>query len=356
MAMSVIVIPPSSFTLQQQVFTLSMLSNLTANQTGSPASLAATAATNINATLRQVAESIGNWQIVWGPVVFEESGPGGLSTVADNTMVVFQGTDGSSAPVIVVAIAGTNPISLFGFLGEDAVGPTPVTFSGDAWIAAGTDAGLQNLEGLQDPHLGALQPFLESLASPTTTLVFAGHSLGGALSPSLALDLAVNKQFDLTRWAHVYVYPSAGPTPGNQAFRDLFAQTFPPVPPSAGSPAFNAWNMDITNTLDIVPYAWQDLSTLPNLYAPSIPSASVPQVQMIVNQLAAAEIPSPNPYATLPTSSFTGTFQTFEEAALAGPFAHYLAQAVYQHIRAYLNTIIPPISTTVLPLPKGSDS
>ncbi|HEU4888283.1 MAG TPA: hypothetical protein VFV49_10375, partial [Thermoanaerobaculia bacterium] len=277
----------SPFTLQQKVFTLSWLSNNAMGKIGRAAPLEARIVTSIHAELANplITSHIGDWQIIWGPVIFESTGPlGRPSDVADNTMVAFKGTDGGK-PVVVVAIAGTNYLSLFGIGREDIVGPTPVPFSGTAWIAAGTHRGVSILETMKDPGgRGALQPFLESQASTGTTLVFTGHSLGGALSPSLALDLAVNKHFDLTRWAKVYVYPTAGPTPGNQAFSDLFAKTFPSVPPT-DSTHFNAWNMDISNSLDIVPRAWAALSTLPSLYAQPGEIGVVNAVQTIVDNL-----------------------------------------------------------------------
>ncbi len=335
----------SPFSLQQKVFTLSWLLNGAMGKRGRIAALEAHLVARINASLTDplMTSYIGGWQIIWGPVVFESTGPlGGPSHVADNTMAVFKGTDGGN-PVIVVAIAGTNYLSLFGIGREDIVGPAPVAFSGDAWIAAGTHRGVGILEAMKDPGgRGALQPFLESQASAGTTLIFTGHSLGGALSPSLALDLAVNKHFDLTRWAKVYVYPTAGPTPGNQAFSDLFARTFPPVPPTGSAAPFNAWNMDIINPLDIVPRAWAALSTLPGLYAQPGQIGVVKAVQGIVDDLTTTEKLAKNHYAPLPTSAIAGTFQPLPDK---NPFFYYLAEALHQHIEAYVDAIVDPIAS-----------
>jgi hypothetical protein len=338
----------SPFSLQQKVFTLSWLSNRAVGKVGLVAPLETETATLIDAGLTDplVTRYIGEWQIIWGPVIFESREPAGgpSSNVADNTMVVFKGTDGGN-PVVVVAIAGTNYLSLYGMGAEDLVGPTPVQFSGDAWIATGTHRGVQILENMQDPGgRGTIQAFLQPQASTGTTLIFTGHSLGGALSPSLALDLAVNKQFDLTRWAKVYVFPSAGPTPGNQAFSDLFARTFPQVPPTDPAVPFNAWNMDISNSLDIVPRAWAALSTLPDLYSQPDQIGVVSEVQTIVDNLTTEEKLATNRYATLPTSPITGIFQPFPNH---NKFSYYLREAMHQHIFFYAYMIIGDIQAAL---------
>ena len=49
----------------------------------------------------------------------------------------------------------------------------------------------------------------------------------------------------------MYVYPTAGPTPGDLGFSDLFAGKFPSLPATDSNTPFNAWNMDICNTLDV---------------------------------------------------------------------------------------------------------
>jgi Lipase (class 3) len=332
------------YTLHQQVFTLSFLSNAADKQTGSVANLQAKAASVINEKLSNpavVAQLGSSWQIVWGPIVFQEP----ASNVADNAMVVYRGTN-AEGPVYVVGIAATNAGSQFDQDQEDRNVGSTVPFDGNgAWIAAGTSEGVQNLKAMTDPAGGSLQSFLESQAASKATLIFAGHSLGGALSPTLALDLVVNHGFARTKWQDVFVYPSAGPTPGNQAFRELFANTF--VPQTAAE-AWNAWNMDVVNSLDIVPRAWSQLPSLPTLYP--YPAADA-EVLVLVNTLIVEdELSTTNLYATLPTSSFTGQFNPSPPPVpgarllpLPVYVPNYSDQAYYQHIAAYLETIVPEL-------------
>lgn len=333
------------YTLQQQVFTLSFLSNAADKQTGSVAQLQATAAKVINEKLTNpavIAQLGSSWKIVWGPIVIQEP----ASDVADNTMVVYQGTS-AEGPVYVVGIAATNAGSQFDQDEEDRdVGSTVPFYRNGAWIAAGTSAGLQNLKAMTDPAGGSLQSFLESRAAANATLIFAGHSLGGALSPTLALDLVVNQGLDRAKWKSVFVYPSAGPTPGNQAFHDLFAATFPQQP---AAEAWNAWNMDVVNSLDIVPRAWNQLPSLPSLY-PQYPAAGAAVLGMVTALIVKDRLSTTNVYATLPTSSFPGQPNPSPPPTpgarllpLPAYVPKYSDQALYQHIAAYLQTIIPEL-------------
>jgi len=336
------------YTLQQQVFTLSFLANAVDGKTGSVATLEADAAAVIHEKLSNptvVAQIGSSWRIIWGPIVVQEPG----SDVADNAMVVYRGSS-AGEPVYVVGIAATNAGSKFDQDEEDRDVGTTVPFDGNgAWIAAGTSVGVQNLKAMTDPAGGSLQSFLQSQAASNATLIFAGHSLGGALSPTLALDLVVNEGFAPANWKDVFVYPSAGPTPGNQRFHDLFASTFVQQPSAAE--AWNAWNMDVVNSLDIVPRAWNQLPSLPALY-PRLPAKDAAEVLGLVTAVIAKDrLSTTNVYATLPTSSFTGQFNPSappKPGARLLPLPTYVQgysdQAFYQHIAAYLETIVPELA------------
>ena len=278
-----------------------------------------------------------------GPIVIQEPG----SDAADNAMVVYRGASAGS-PVYVVGIAATNSKSKFDQDEEDRNVGSTVPFDGNgARIAAGTSMGIRNLKAMTDPSGGPLQSFLQSQAASNATLVFAGHSLGGALSPTLALDLVVNERFAPTSWKDVFVYPSAGPTSGNQRFHDLFVKTFVPQP---ATEAWNAWNMDVVNSLDIVPRAWNQLPSLPALYR--LPPTTEAEVLGLLDAVIARDgLGTRNVYVPLPASSFIGQFNVSappKPGARLLPLPAYVPgysdQAFYQHIEAYLETIVPDLA------------
>ncbi|QRV82975.1 Lipase (class 3) [Ceratobasidium sp. AG-Ba] len=86
---------------------------------------------------------------------------------------------------------------------------------------------------------------------PDTRFIFTGPSLGAALACSTAYVLT--KGNVLPR-GNVFVYPTAGPSPGNMAFVKSFKELFPS---SEGTlTGYKHWNTNIINTLDAVPYGY----------------------------------------------------------------------------------------------------
>jgi hypothetical protein len=192
----------------------------------------------------------------------------------------------------VVAIAATNPMSVFDWQSEDfnvaeavdfsqyapqTAAPTPVDKADidDAkglYISMGTATGvykLLNIPGLatatsQTMRLG---DFLTSTGvNPGATLIFTGHSLAGALSPTLALWLKTNQM--LETFKTLYVYPTAGASPGNGNFANLFNTTFPATTP--GTTPAKQWNTLLWNQYDVVPHAWNTQPVSPNTASPSL--------------------------------------------------------------------------------------
>ena len=118
--------------------------------------------------------------------------------------------------------------------------------------------GVSNLlSQMVDPVNGALQTFLTHTANSSSTLVFAGHSLAGALAPTLALYLYPKPQS--AGWKQVLTLSAAGASPGNTPFEALFnaAGAYPPVASGVSAPYGN-WNTDYTNYHDVVPHAWHE--------------------------------------------------------------------------------------------------
>lgn len=231
-----------------------------------------------------------DWQVAWGPALFEAWDNIG----ATNTAFVAYS---AKLNTYVVAIAGTNPVGANAMLFQDLdVNPahmvawrptvdrkhvpprliwekTPHPKSDKPALAKGTSEGVSRLYELQgtsihDPDKAVtLEVFLESVANTSATLIFTGHSLGGALSPMLALLLYPEPS--KSRWANVYILATAGPTPGNQALANLFADPkayprraiapYEPAGTQGGFARFTDWNVNYANDHDLVPRAWDRL-------------------------------------------------------------------------------------------------
>jgi hypothetical protein len=188
-----------------------------------------------------------------------------------------------------------------------------------------------------------LLSYLQARAdASTSTLIFTGHSLGGALSPTLALALK-EQGLNLKDWKAVYVYPTAGPTAGNATFATYFSQTFPQS--ATGSQPWQVWNADLANSLDIVPRAWnaQTLATIPNLYAPKVTTLPFFHVLVGLKVMQAQDL------------GYTrfGTASDFTGSSVLGSGEIFKKEALYQHIYAYLGLMgveaLQPILKTLNP-------
>ncbi|WP_162142311.1 lipase family protein [Thalassospira lucentensis] len=208
----------------------------------------------------------GDWKVVWGPSVYVEH-PNedklGLRGYAANSMYVAYSAARST---YVLAIAGTNPKNLSDWTEEDldvqvnktAKWPLQLPFDPDVkhkdystedpQVSGSTAFGISNLlTKMKDPTTGlTVDTFLEQSASSADTLVFTGHSLGGALAPSLAFHLYPSPP---EKWANIEIYPYAGPTPGNAAWLTKFESAYPSV-------------QDYMNIHDVVPHGWNEIDVI----------------------------------------------------------------------------------------------
>jgi Lipase (class 3) len=215
----------------------------------------------------------GPWSVVWGPCVYCIRNRPPI-TVTNAMYVAYS----ASLNTYLVSIAATNPISFFDWIIEDGgvdprlmapwrpkvpfqatrhEPPIPTT---TAAIAAGTATGISDLltqTAMRDPVEGSLHQFLKAKKNKDATLIFGGHSLAGALSPTLAFYLYPRPL--QAGWKQVLVLPTAGATPGNATLAADFNQIFQPVPDTTGTQDLY-WNTDYANTHDVVPHAWDKLA------------------------------------------------------------------------------------------------
>lgn len=233
-----------------------------------------------------------DWQIAWGPALFKAHHNTGATNAA---FVAYS----AKLKTYVTAIAGTNPLGTNALLFQDLdVAPknmvewpprenTKDTPPSLVWtsashpkasqhaLAEGTSYGLSRLYRMEAPGMAdpegkpvTLRVFLDSVADTSATLIFTGHSLGGALSPILALLLYPEAAKPV--WKNVYILATAGPTPGNAGLKGAFDKTYrcEPAPPythggkQGGFAHFTHWNANYVNIFDVVPRAWDKLDKL----------------------------------------------------------------------------------------------
>lgn len=325
---------------------------------------------------------LGSWDLVWGPALVEMNQDG----VADNAVfvakceaVAFPG--GPVMPAYVVAIAATNPDSLYDWESEDfAVSEVvnwttynPLNFKTEPYqnnvpfISKGTATGISNLMRLITPDTAAapgtsLESFLSGLKpDPNTAIIFCGHSLAGALSPTLALYLKEQKTLDA--FGLTLVYPTAGPTPGEVNFADLFNQTFPALPSGwqQQSLPYQSWNTMHWNDLDVVPHAWQkqDLQMVANLYGHPPDRWTAFALSALQAFAVYDASKSKAPYTRIQNGSLPGTLQhTNGTSAISVPpqsMQDYVEQLFIQHVEIYsgipANGTNPAVTGLILPQP-----
>lgn len=231
------------------------------------------------------------WKLVYGPAIYDSN----IGLLNDNvartsTSIYYNKKDKH----LVIGVAGTNPISTYGWFTEDFEVTSTVPWnkgivsndvvtpdlpsSKDAYISQGTATALSNTWHTTSGKKN--QTFINWLKAnldtyPTKTLSVTGHSLGGAISPALALALQENQddwRKNTKSKIKIQSYIYAGPTPGNQGFCNCF-NTDPNITSD------KVFVTSIRNAHDVVPHAWE-LSMMAELYSlfsnPELPGMELP--------------------------------------------------------------------------------
>jgi hypothetical protein len=229
----------------------------------------------------QIRKLIGTWELTWGCAIYQNNTKDSFSNLNDHTMYVAKNTDNTEIDQYVISIAGTSPFSLQNILLENVnVGKATPWNAGQPWksgetinqdngqpaVSAGMCRALKYLTTQMWDGNVLLLDYLKqvtSQASKPVEITVAGHSLGGAMAPSLAL-LLVDRQaeWDEKKTATVKVVALAGFSPGNEAFANYYDATL-------GDKTDRLWNQS-----DIVPNLWEieSMRKIPAIYEPELPS------------------------------------------------------------------------------------
>ena len=208
------------------------------------------------------------WELVWGPVVYR------FEHTHFNDNLLYAVRRRGDPATLAVSTRGTNSRAVFDWLVEDLEvfelrdWPFGDPADLDPKIARGTLKGLEILQGLVPPEgvPGAGQGIAAFLAGQvavnapaTTTIHVTGHSLGGALSPVLALWLVDTAgDWDPEGHATLRVAPFAGPTQGDADFATYYDRRL------------GSTTTRFHDAIDVATLVWAtaDMREIPDLYLP----------------------------------------------------------------------------------------
>ncbi|WP_174184456.1 lipase family protein [Nocardia barduliensis] len=339
-------------TLQDKItYQLCEYANLVNSISKEDSDLEGTLSQKIQQCLDTNQEVIGGWEIVWGPGValFD------TDLYAVNALYMVRSIEDRSR--YVIAMAGSSDALVFDWLIEDSfILQTPWFANNAALHTIGTAIGVKTLINLEPsgPRPGAghtLPEFLSTLGDKAIDLTVTGHSLGGALSPTLALFLRDTQWlWDNSEKARISVLSTAGPSFCNQEFVTYATQRLQRVQRYA-------------NDLDIVPHMWNpsDIDGAKALYSQY--NRPAPDGMEVVFEVLESQASVAGQYAHFdPTSGvFQGTFnKEIDQTQGSTPDELYFQQVGYQHIAGYhdffeIKGVQWPQGVVALP-PVGADT
>jgi len=208
------------------------------------------------------------WELSWGPCIY--TGTDEKRGVADNALYAAVNEQRS---VVVISIAGTNPISLYSWLKQDflveetAVWPFCAAEEKEqVRVSLGTLRGFTQVLNAEDEG-ETLKAYLNRLQGNERSLkhvVVTGHSLGAPLALCTGVWLDETRgQWQTRGGTDLSVYTFAGATAGNGHFVNY-------VEDRLRHKRFSYYRY--WNRYDIVPYVWNEetIQSLPRLYEPEI--------------------------------------------------------------------------------------
>lgn len=365
----------STLNTYQQIYALSAASNgvggLNGTQTKLQRALQAALATKLGP-----GSVLNSWTLRWGPRVWKvdandsNTGPDNVWFAAVCPQLAF--ADGNF-DTCVVAIAGTatsgeglnfdwktedfgvNQVQDFcqwveSWTATSSTKPTPTSpcdrTESALYCSLGTETGVYNiLNSAASPGYSGqdttIVAFLQSLPS-TYRIIITGHSLGGALSPTLALGLSLAKSRLLPNNPEILAFPTAGATPGNSNFAEAYKKAFEP---RFDEGKYRVFNDDLFNTYDIVPQAWCTDSSVS-------PDRNMHNIQSIYGKLPVifgAEVALATSWGIERSNASEITYIPIQGRKFTGPAptsvpqnkTDLVAEALKQHTTAYYDYINP---------------